>query len=70
MRHGARRHPPEPLATVQQRCAHNLAWLPHPARQLRSPTPVPVTVSPALSALRQRLASQLRPPGAMPVAPS
>jgi nicotinate phosphoribosyltransferase len=58
--HGARLHPAEPLATAQQRCAHNLAWLPHTAWRLRSPSPIPVTISPALSALRQRLASQLR----------
>jgi nicotinate phosphoribosyltransferase len=70
MRHGARLHPPEPLANTRQRCAHNLAWLPGPARQLRSPTPVSVTISPALSTLRQHLASQLQPPGATPVAPS
>jgi nicotinate phosphoribosyltransferase len=70
MRHGSRLHPPEPLAATRQRCAHNLAWLPGPARQLRSPTPVPVTVSPALSALRHHLASQLRPHGATSMAPS
>ena len=64
MRHGTRLHPPEQLATARQRCAHDLAWLPGPARRLRSPTPVSVAISPALSALRQRLPSRLRPPGA------
>jgi nicotinate phosphoribosyltransferase len=69
MRHGIRLHPPKQLAAARQRCARALAWLPHPARQLRSPAPVPVAISPASSALRHHLASQLRPPCATPAAP-
>jgi nicotinic acid phosphoribosyltransferase len=48
----------------------DLAWLPATARRLRSPAPVPVAISPGLSALRQHLARQLRPPGATPASPS
>lgn len=69
MRHGARLHAAESLATARQRCADALAWLPGPARQLRSPAPVPIAITPALSALRQHLADQLRPPGATPMEP-
>jgi nicotinate phosphoribosyltransferase len=70
MRHGVRLHPAEPLTAARQRCAGALAWLPGPARQLRSPAPVPVAVSPALRTLRQHLAGQLRSPGATPGASS
>jgi nicotinate phosphoribosyltransferase len=56
---GVRTAPPEPLDTARQRCAETLARLPVPARALRDPAPVPVTVSPALAALRDRLAGEL-----------
>jgi nicotinate phosphoribosyltransferase len=70
MRRGARLHPPEPLAATQRRAARSLAWLPLATRRLRSPASVPVTISPALRALRHGLASQLRPRGPAPGAPS
>jgi len=60
MRHGRRLHPPEPLAALKQRCAAELAALPAASRALRSPSPVPVAISPALAALRDRLAGRLR----------
>ena len=60
MRHGRRLHPPEPLAVIRQRCATELAALPPAARTLRAPTPVPVAISPALAALRDRVAERLR----------
>jgi nicotinate phosphoribosyltransferase len=61
MRDGRRLRLPEPVANARQRCAASLARLPPSARALRSPSPVPVTISPALGALRRRLASELRP---------
>jgi nicotinate phosphoribosyltransferase len=60
MRHGRRLHPPEPLAVIRQRCATELAALPPAARTLRAPTPVLVAISPALAALRDRVAERLR----------
>jgi len=60
MRVGRRLGPPEPLAQARQRCAESLAGLPPATRTLRKPTPVPVTISPALAALRRRLARDLR----------
>jgi len=56
---GVRTAPPEPLDAARQRCAATLARLPASARALRHPAPVPVTVSPALAALRDRLAGGL-----------
>ncbi len=70
MRHGRRLGPPEPLADAVQRCAASLAWLPPAARALRRPEPVPVTASPALTALRRQLARDLRrPPAAVGLLP-
>ena len=60
MRGGRRLGRPEPLAETRRRCAASLAWLPAAARTLRGAKPVPVTVSPALAALRRRLARDLR----------
>lgn len=60
MRGGRRLGPPEPLAETARRCAASLAWLPPSARILRRPAPVPVSASPALVALRRRLARELR----------
>lgn len=60
MRAGRRLGPPEPLAQARQRCAASLAGLPPAARALRNPAPVPVTISPALAAMRRRLARDLR----------
>ncbi len=59
MRGGRRIGPPEPLAEARRRCAANLGWLPPAARTLREPEPIPVTVSPALEALRDQLARDL-----------
>jgi len=56
---GARTGPREPLAAARERCAASLAALPAPALSLRDPAPVPVAISPALGALRDRLASEL-----------
>jgi nicotinate phosphoribosyltransferase len=63
MRDGRRLGPPEPLAQARQRCAVSLAGLPPVARTLRKPGSVPVTISPALAALRRRLVRDLRAPG-------
>ncbi|HTQ93533.1 MAG TPA: nicotinate phosphoribosyltransferase [Streptosporangiaceae bacterium] len=60
MRDGRRLGPPEPLAQARRRCAASLAGLPATARTLRKPTPVPVTISPALAALRRQLVRDLR----------
>ena len=59
MRHGRRLAPAEPLTAARQRCADDLSWLPPSARALRSPSPVPVTVSPRLTVLRESLAEEL-----------
>jgi hypothetical protein len=49
----------------------DLAWLPPPAKALYAPAELPVTVSPRLAALRDRLASDLsgRPAEPDPAAP-
>jgi nicotinate phosphoribosyltransferase len=60
MRDGHHLSPPEPLTTIRQRCADSLACLPPATRALRSPSPVQVTISAALAALRHRLARELR----------
>jgi nicotinate phosphoribosyltransferase len=60
MRHGKRLAPAEPLAVAQGRCAESLAWLPPPARALKTPAPPAVRTSPALTELRQELARELR----------
>jgi nicotinate phosphoribosyltransferase len=56
---GARMSPPEPLSAAGQRCAASLTALPASALSLRDAVPLPVAISPALSALRDRLASEL-----------
>lgn len=60
MRHGQRLGPAEPLEATRQRCATELAALPPTARKLRAPSATPVTISPALTTLRDRLAERLR----------
>lgn len=60
---GHRTSPPEPLAALRQRCAASLAALPESARSLTNPAEPPVTVSPALGTLRDRLASELATAG-------
>ncbi len=60
MRGGRRLAAPEPAAAARQRCAASLAALPPAALALRAPWSVPVTISPALAALRDRLAGELR----------
>ena len=60
MRHGKRVTAAEPLAAAQRRCADSLAWLPPAAQALRAPSPAAVRTSPALTALRQELARELR----------
>ena len=59
MRGGVRTAAPEPLGAARERCAAILASLPASALALRDPAPVPVAVSPALAALRDRLAGEL-----------
>jgi len=59
MRGGVRTAAPEPLGAARERCAAALASLPTSALVLRGPAPVPVAVSPALAALRDRLAGEL-----------
>jgi len=68
MRHGRRLAPAEPLTMAQRRCADDLGRLPPDARAPRAPAPVPVTVSPQLTILRDRLAGELtrRPAGHPP----
>jgi nicotinate phosphoribosyltransferase len=56
---GARTCPPEPLAAARERCTTSLAALPASALLLRDPVQGPVTVSPVLGALRDKLASEL-----------
>lgn len=56
------------LTTARQRFAHDLAWLPARHGNCAPQRPYPLPSAPALSALRQRLASRLRPSGATPVA--
>jgi nicotinate phosphoribosyltransferase len=56
---GARTGPPDSLAAARERCATSLSALPAPALSLRDASPVPVAISPALAALRDRLASEL-----------
>jgi nicotinate phosphoribosyltransferase len=60
MQNGRRLEPPEPVTAAGQRCAASLAWLPAGAQALRAPSPVPVVISAALSALQDRLAGELR----------
>lgn len=60
MRHGHRLTQPEPIGDAQRRCAASLAWLPPAAKTLRSPVPVPVHASSALTALREGLTQKLR----------
>ena len=56
---GARTDPPESLAAARERCSASLAALPASALSLRDARPFPVAISPALGALRDRLASDL-----------
>ena len=56
---GARTDPPESLAAARERCSVSLAALPASALSLRDARPFPVAISPALGALRDRLASDL-----------
>ena len=60
MRHGRRLRQPEPLTASIQRCAAELAWLPSATKALRSASPIPVTISVALTELRDRLARRLQ----------
>jgi nicotinate phosphoribosyltransferase len=60
IQNGRRLGPPEPVTTAGQRCAVGLDRLPPGARALRAPVPVSVVISAALSALRDRLAGELR----------
>ncbi len=60
---GQRLGPAEPLTAIQARCAASLAALPPSARELHTPAPLTVTASPALAALQQKLADQLRGTG-------
>ncbi len=60
MRDGKRLAAAEPLAAAQRRCADSLAWLPPDACALRAAVPSPVRTSPALTALRRKLARGLR----------
>ena len=57
---GVRTDPQDSLAAARERCATGLSALPASALSLRDASPVPVTISPALGALRDRLASELR----------
>jgi len=59
MRGGCRLAPPEPVSAARRRCAASVAWLPPAARALRAPSPAPVAVSPALTALRDHLTADL-----------
>jgi nicotinate phosphoribosyltransferase len=62
MRGGRRLTGPEPLQAAQRRCAADLAWLPPEAKGLRAALAVPVTVSPPLTALQERLTRELAGP--------
>ncbi|MFI6265221.1 nicotinate phosphoribosyltransferase [Micromonospora sp. NPDC051006] len=62
MRDGRRLDPVDPAGAVRaarHRLEADLGWLPEPARRLADPTPLTVTVSPALTALHDRVAAQL-----------
>jgi nicotinate phosphoribosyltransferase len=56
---GHRSSQPESLTAARQRCATSLVALPPSALSLRDASPLPVAISPALAALRDRLASEL-----------
>jgi nicotinate phosphoribosyltransferase len=56
---GARTGPPESLAVARQRCAASLGALPASALSRHDASAVPVAISPALAAVRDRLASEL-----------
>jgi len=56
---GARTDPAESLAAARERCAASLAALPALALSLRDASAVPVAISPALAAVRDRLAGEL-----------
>ncbi|MGW4296246.1 nicotinate phosphoribosyltransferase [Micromonospora chersina] len=61
MRDGRRLDPADPAAAVRAARARfdaDLAWLPEPATRLADPAPPAVTVSPALSALHERVAAR------------
>jgi nicotinate phosphoribosyltransferase len=62
MRAGRRLAGPEPLQAAHRRCAADLAWLPPEAKSLRAAVAVPVTVSPGLTALQERLTQELAGP--------
>ncbi|GHJ53812.1 nicotinate phosphoribosyltransferase [Nonomuraea sp. TT08I-71] len=62
MRGGRRLDPADPAEAVRAargRFDADLAWLPEPATRLADPAPPAVTVSPALSALHERVAARL-----------
>jgi nicotinate phosphoribosyltransferase len=59
MRGGRRLAGPEPLAAARRRCAADLAWLPQEVKALHAPAQLPVTVSPQLAGLQDRLARDL-----------
>ena len=61
-RAGRRTAPLEDLRAVRDRARSSLESIPLPHRRLRDPRPYPVAISPALEALRERLASA-GPPG-------
>ncbi|RKF25464.1 nicotinate phosphoribosyltransferase [Micromonospora globbae] len=56
--------PPEEVRAARRRLDADLRWLPEPARRLTDPTPLTVTVSPALRALHDRVAAEARRGGA------
>jgi nicotinate phosphoribosyltransferase len=60
MRRGRRIGPAEPLPAARQRCAASLRELPPGALALHAPTSVPVTISPALTALQDQLTDRLK----------
>lgn len=64
MRGGRRLDAADPVGEVRearQRFDADLAWLPEAARRLADPEPLIATVSPALTALHDRLAKQFAP---------
>ncbi|MEV1328618.1 nicotinate phosphoribosyltransferase [Micromonospora costi] len=63
MRDGRRLDPVDPAGAVRaarNRFDADLSWLPGPARRLADPEPLAATVSPALTALHERVAAEVR----------
>ncbi|WBB69407.1 nicotinate phosphoribosyltransferase [Micromonospora sp. WMMD812] len=66
MRDGRRLEPADPAEAVRaarRRFDGELGWLPEAARRLIDPEPLATTVSPALTALHDRVAAQVAPGG-------